>query len=146
MLTLACLAGGKLEDGWKAIKVVRKDANDSADAEIIYFSPSGKKLRSRRHVFDFLQIPHDQASPSQTPAASHSSHLSAAAPEGTSGPAATCSGPVAVQTEAAAAVAGAPPPAHPPAPAAAAGEHSHRRSMYHCMLQGLHWIVQWPAL
>ena len=106
--------GATLEDGWKAIKVLRKDGKGNGDAEIIFFSPAGKKLRSQRHVFDFLQLPHNQGVASQAPAASHSSHLTAAASEGASGAAPTS--PEAAATPSAAA-------ASPPAPAPA-GERS----------------------
>ena len=81
-----CHTGSALEDGWTAIKVVRKDSKSKGDAEIYYISPSGKKLRSQSHVFKFLQIPVADPLKSEAATASHSSHHQAAASEGTSFP------------------------------------------------------------
>ncbi|KAK9836639.1 hypothetical protein WJX74_004990 [Apatococcus lobatus] len=92
-------AGFTLEDGWTAIKVVRKDGKSKGGTDIYFISPAGKKLKSQSQVFKFLQIPAGDALQAFTaaPAASHSSPHNAAASEGTSHPAAS-QGPASIPT------------------------------------------------
>ena len=81
------MAGASLEDGWKAIKVVRKDGRSQNESEILYFSPAGKKLKSKQHVLNFLRLPLPAEAPAGSPATLSGNLSAAAVSEGTSGPA-----------------------------------------------------------